>query len=189
VACNVEGMDTDGTLVDNALAGRRNGATRLVARYRPNVFSRLRQLVGDREVAWDLAQDVFLQAFRGLGRLQQRDQFGGWLMTIVWRTYSTWRRSASTKVNNHLTATDPRALDGVPASDADTIPLDIERRDLWRQVGELPAPYRRTLEQRYLEDLPLAEIAQRQGIGLPLAKFRLRRAQALLKELLAGATS
>jgi DNA-directed RNA polymerase specialized sigma24 family protein len=43
------------------------------------------------------------------------------------------------------------------------------------------------VEQRFYDDLPIAEIARRQGIDVPLAKYRIRHALELLRRKLEAA--
>lgn len=178
------GME-DGQLVGLALERRRGGATGLVTRYRPGVMSHLRRLVGDQDLASDLAQDVFLQVFRNLSGLREPQLFGAWLGTIVRRTFRGWLRATGARTGRRAVSLQPSSLDEIPGAHGDPFADCIENSDIWWVVGHLPDPYRLTLIQRFREDLPLASIAQRQRIGLPLAKFRLRRGLKLLREQLA----
>jgi RNA polymerase sigma-70 factor (ECF subfamily) len=170
----------DRMLVMRALQHRRGGATGLVERYRGTVESRLRKLVQDAELARDLAQETFLRAFRSLHRLRHLEQFCAWLMTIAWRTQYTWRRASRTRV----APTDPAVLDGLPQVDEDVVYQQVANKDIWSRLEKLPAPYRLTLSQRYRLDMSIPEIAQRQGISMSLAKFRLRRGHHLMRKVL-----
>ena len=49
-------------------------------------------------------------------------------------------------------------------------------------VEQLPEPYRTTLVLRFYNDLPLADVAERQNINLPLVKYRVRHGLKLLRE-------
>lgn len=157
---------------------------RLFRHYFPRVESRLRWLAGDRHVASDLAQDTFLQAFRDLPTAQVQ-RFGAWVMTIAWRTYRAWLRSAPERVARLSTATDPEVLDRLPVAVEDPTAQAAERSAVWRVVDRVSEPYRTTLIQRYREDRTVPEIAALQGIGLSLAKFRLRRGEQLARALMA----
>jgi RNA polymerase sigma-70 factor (ECF subfamily) len=55
----------------------------LVSRWEKRVFNYLLRLVGDREDALDLSQDVFLKAYQNLGKLEDPGRFGPWLFRIA----------------------------------------------------------------------------------------------------------
>jgi len=79
---------TDEQLVDVAQAEAetprgRAAATELLQRYRRPVYLWSYRYVKDHERALDLSQDVFLRAWRGLGRFGGRSQFSSWLFAIT----------------------------------------------------------------------------------------------------------
>lgn len=169
----------DDVLVHRALLGERNGATRLVAKYQRMVTAHLARCVRDEDQARDLAQESFLAAFRNLARLRDLEQFKAWLMRIAHRSFLAHRRAAAPAAP--LDASLPEVA-GNPEDD----PLEVvtSGHDLRGLVERLPEPYRTTVEQRFYRDLPIAEVARRQGIDLPLAKYRIRHAVGLLRRQL-----
>lgn len=75
---------TDQELVERAAAGDLDAFTQLVESRRDRVFRIARHLVGDEELARDIAQDVFLRLFRVIHRFRSGGRFDPWLhrMTI-----------------------------------------------------------------------------------------------------------
>ena len=75
---------SDPDLVEQAAAGDLDAFTRLVEGRRDRVFRIARHLVGDDELARDIAQDVFLRLFRVIHRFRRGGRFDAWLhrMTI-----------------------------------------------------------------------------------------------------------
>ena len=66
----------------------------LVSRWEKRVFNYLLRLVGDREDALDLSQDVFLKAYQNLKRLEDPGRFAGWLFRIAHNeAYSLMRKN------------------------------------------------------------------------------------------------
>lgn len=61
----------------------RDAVSQLLGRYRRRVLAWCWQVVRDRELALDLAQDVMICAWRGLGSYQEQDRFSAWLFTIA----------------------------------------------------------------------------------------------------------
>src|SRR5881397_3234656 len=73
---------TDAELVHACLAGRRDAFDTIVERHRRQVYQLCFRFVGNHEDASDLAQDVFLRAFRGLRSFRGQSSIGTWLYRI-----------------------------------------------------------------------------------------------------------
>ena len=65
----------------------------LVSRYQSRLVSILHNLIGRRDQAEDLAQDVFLRLFRARKRYQPGAKFSTYLFTIANNVASNWRRT------------------------------------------------------------------------------------------------
>ena len=72
----------DETLVRAFQAGRNDAFDRLVERHRRSVYQLCFRFVGNHEDAADLTQDVFVRAFRGLGRFKGDAALGTWLYRV-----------------------------------------------------------------------------------------------------------
>jgi len=175
----------DRVLILRAMHGERNGATRLVAKYGRLVKSHLTRCVKDADHAEDLVQESFLTAFRNLARLRDLEQFKSWLMRIAHRSFLAYLRSPTPA---HETVSGEFQLPEVMADAEVADPLEFltRNKNIRAIVEELPDPFRTTLDQRYYEDLPIAEVARRQSIDIPLAKYRIRHGLELLKRKLAA---
>ncbi|MBI4840115.1 MAG: sigma-70 family RNA polymerase sigma factor [candidate division NC10 bacterium] len=75
--------DEDPGLVDRAQAGDAGAFETLVRRYQGWVFTLALRMVGDRAEAEDLAQEIFLKAYRGLKRFRGASRFSTWLYSIT----------------------------------------------------------------------------------------------------------
>src|SRR5438093_10403224 len=69
-------------LVEACLAGRREAFDLIVERHRRPVYQLCYRFVGNHEDASDLAQDVFVRAYRGLRRFRGQSSLGTWLYRI-----------------------------------------------------------------------------------------------------------
>ena len=70
-------------IIRTVLSGRQQAYTLLVERYQKYVFTLTLRFVGDRELAEELAQDVFVKAYRSLADYRGESKFSTWLYTIV----------------------------------------------------------------------------------------------------------
>src|SRR5687767_5114429 len=107
---------TDADLVEASLAGDRQAFDVIVERHRRHVYQLCYRFVGNHEDASDLAQDVFVRAFRSLKTFKGQASLGTWLYRIA--------------VNVSLNKVSGRKLRAVPidslvtSHDARTVSLD-----------------------------------------------------------------
>src|SRR4029079_13244089 len=73
---------TDAELVEASLAGEREAFDLIVERHRRNVYQLCYRFVANQDDAADLAQDVFVRAFRGLRNFKGEASLGTWLYRI-----------------------------------------------------------------------------------------------------------
>lgn len=145
----------------------------LVDRHQHWLVRLLTHLLGNQSDAEDVAQDAFVRAFLAIENCGDGSRFRGWLRVIARRLAFNHRRDARARAHYEEQSGVPRAH----ASDSMTGRLG--ERDLLKQVlGELAYPYREIMVLRFVEELPLKEIADLLEIGESAAKMRLTRARA-----------
>jgi len=84
----------DRDLIAKARRGHVDAYNVLVSRWEKRVFNYLLRLVGHREDALDLSQDVFLKAYQNLRKLEEPAKFPGWLFRIAHNeAYSMLRKN------------------------------------------------------------------------------------------------
>lgn len=124
-------------------------------------------LTGDLAEAEDVVQEAFVRAMGKWGRLRAYDNPEAWLYTVACNlARSRWRRAQ-------------RALHLVPAPDP-APELSPDRVALLTALSKLPADQREAIVLHHLVDLPLDEIALRQGVPLGTVKARLSRGRKAL---------
>ena len=132
----------------------------LFQRYRPKVALWCMRLAGDRESAADLAQEVFLRAFRSLSGFRGDSKFSTWLYTIA-------RNHCCNEIKSRTvapeTTTDPTLLD-VPDEAPDAL-AQLERESSARILRELIHTSLTEVETRvmtlhYVEELPLDSVSR-----------------------------
>ena len=183
-------------LVDRARAGETGAFEALVRRYQGWVFTLALRMVGDRAEAEDLAQDVFLKAYRGLRGFKGASRFSTWLYAIAshhclnhlkarGRRGGLPRRGRDNPATgDDLPALVDRLPDGAPRADA-----LLERADLVRivqaEMAHLTEEHRMVLILRDIQGLPYEEIARTLGVELGTVRSRLHRARMEMKARLA----
>src|SRR5216110_1009353 len=151
---------TDAELVVSCLAGRRESFDLLVERHQRHVYQLCYRFVGNHEDASDLAQDVFIRAYRGLKNFKGEASLGTWLYRIAVNVSLTkvGAKGRTASLDPLLEANDHR----LAAHDerADEALLRGERAERVRAaIAKLPKKQRATLVLRVYHDLPHDQIA------------------------------
>jgi len=145
----------------------------LVDRHQQWLVRLLTHLLGNQSDAEDVAQDAFVRAFLAIEDCGDGARFRGWLRVIARRLAFNYRRDARARARYEEQSGGPMLPAGEMMSG------QLGERDLLRRVlDELAYPYREIMVLRFVEELPLREIADLLEIGESAAKMRLTRARA-----------
>ena len=147
---------------------------RIVADNQSMVFSLALRFLRDREGAEELAQDVFLQIYRQLGRIESAAHATWWLRRAI------CHRSIDEVRKRRLR---PRVgLEDAPEPAAREASGDLFLSDqLRRLVGSLPEKARMVVLLRYQEDLDPTEISELLDMPISTVKSHLHRSLAVLR--------
>lgn len=133
----------------------------------------LNQRAGDRQLAEDLLQDVFLKALAEGGSFCELTNPRAWLFRV-----SRNRLIDHLRTHKLLGELPPE----LPAKEEEPAPLESLTACLSRALSEMPEEDREALTLCDLEGLPQAEFARLKGLSLPGAKSRVQRARQRLGE-------
>jgi len=173
--------------------GDSDAFAQLVAQHEGMVFGLAARLLGDVEEAKDVAQDVFIQVYRALGRFEGRSRLKTWIYRIVLnqcrnrrRFWSRHARRASCSLEALTAAEEARLAAG--REDADGPFAGVARRERVARVHQALARLR--FEQRAIlllreqDGLSCDEIAVALGIAEGTVKSRLARAREAFRQAL-----
>jgi RNA polymerase sigma-70 factor (ECF subfamily) len=167
----------DPDLIQGAQRGKVEAYNVLVSRWEKRVFNYLLRLVGDREDAMDLSQEVFLKAYMNLKRLEDRNRFAPWLFRIAHNeAYSHLRRKRP------QTEWDPQAAEAAPLSR--TAPLETALA-VRKALELLPEEQKEAVVLKIYEGFKFEEIAEILSCPVSTVKSRLYTALDNLKQTLA----
>ncbi len=170
--------DAELKLVRAAQAGDAAAFGALVDRYRHQVYGLCYHIVSDFEVARDLAQEAFVQAFRRLGQLRRAANFVAWLRALTRNTCRMWLR----RPRPNTVPMDAAAGESVgDPSDASAVKATVEAA-----LATLPEQARLVLTLFYIDGLTHDDISRFLGTSTSAVTARLHRArERLRKELVA----
>jgi RNA polymerase sigma-70 factor (ECF subfamily) len=177
---------TDAELVAACLAGEREAFDVIVERHRRHVYQLCYRFVGNHEDASDLAQDVFIRAYRGLKTFKSQASLGTWLYRIGVNVCLN-RVSAKTpkpEPLEPLMATSDERVASHDESAAERLLRDERAQRVRAAIARLPKKQRATLVLRVYHDLPHEEIARALGSSVGAVKANFFHALNNLKKLL-----
>ena len=174
---------TDEKFVSQTLAGDRDAFGVLVHKYQEMVYTYAFHKTRNEADAQDIAQEVFLQAYRRLYQLRQPHLFRSWLYTIMSNECKRWLGRVAQKRRREvvLEEASDEALQIEPAHVA---PVKDWQVDLEQALSHLPDDNRVAVSMFYMGDCSLKEISEFLGISINTVKSRLRRARQQLGEAL-----
>ena len=155
--------------------------------YADRVYGALRRFGLDAGEADEVAQEVFVRAWRGLGRFEERARFSTWLYRIAFNeaqrrlTRRPPARAASDPDRDDLIASLPESPELSP--EALTLGSEFEQT-LARALEQLPMEWRSAVVLRDVEGLSTEEAAEIVGVGQGAFKSRLHRGRMQLRALL-----
>lgn len=160
--------------------GEREAFGRLVERYQRDVYRLCYRYVDNHQDANDMAQEVFLRAYRAIDKFRGDSSFSTWIYRIAVNTclnFRSQRRPESEPLEESLPDGSRSAADDV---------LRRERARIVRgAVARLPERQRATLILKVYHDLTHEEVAEVLGSSVGTVKANLFHAMGNLRKLLA----
>lgn len=179
----------DQELIARTLQGDQIAFEVLVHRYSRQVLRVIRGVLARSSEVEDIAQEVFLRAYRSLGQVQAGSRLGPWLVRIaVNLCYDHLRRLRRRRERtfSELTERETMALDTLLKDETALTQIDrLSLRDLAeRLVGQLAPQDRAVLLLKEREGMETGEIARALGCSEIAVRLRLFRARRSLRKLL-----
>jgi RNA polymerase sigma factor (sigma-70 family) len=186
-------VEAEQGLVEQCRQGDQQAFSRLVGLHEGMVLNLAGRLLGDVDEARDVAQEVFLQVYRMLGRFEGRSSHKTWIYRIVenhCRNRHRWwrrrRRDRSIAIEE-LSPSDAAQMSMRAGSQDDPFE-ECRRRERERGVRagleRLSFEHRTVLLLREVEGLSCDEIAATLGLPEGTVKSRLSRARESLRQCL-----
>ena len=171
----------DPDVLRRAQRGDERAFAQILRAYETPIFNYVYRIVGDRALAEDLTQEVFVRVFQALPRFSLRCKFTTWLFQVT-----------KNRVLDELRARERRPHSVLAIEDAprlEIVDLPVERLEtieaVWRAVRELNPDLKMALLLRDVAGLPYNEIADSLEITLATVKWRIFKAREEVQQALA----
>jgi RNA polymerase sigma-70 factor, ECF subfamily len=163
----------DHLLLRKAQKGDERAFRAIVEAYEAPVFNYVLRMVGDRALAEDLTQEIFLRIYQGLSGFSLRCRFTTWLFQVAKNRVLDELRARERKPQSVVTLEDLPPLEVVDAP-----PERVEAIDaVWRAVAQLNPDLKMALLLRDVVGLSYTEIADSLEITLATVKWRIFKAR------------
>lgn len=176
--------DSDHELLLRYREGNIRSLERLVERYRQPLFGFILNMIGRRDDADDVFQEVWFRAIKALDRYRS-DRFLSWLFRIARNLVIDRHRSRKPVVSLEDERQDGAALGDVIADPGRTAAALADGREMIRKVAAavagLPEEQKEVFLMRVEADLPFREIARIQRVSINTALARMQYALAKLR--------
>jgi RNA polymerase sigma-70 factor (ECF subfamily) len=166
-------------LVEEIIQGNSQAFQPLIERYSRLVYTSVLKIVRAPDIAEDIAQEAFFQAFRSLASFRGESAFSTWLVRIaVNKALDYCRRQKALLETEEMPANIADDGGGNPEA------VFLKKEEMWRlreQVLNLPPIYRRAIYDYYFNELTYKDIAAREGVSVRAIESRIYRAKAILR--------
>ncbi len=174
---------SDNEIISKVLTGDYQAYAGLVNRYQNYVFTLSLRIVKNREDAEEVAQDVFIKAYKYLADFRGASRFTTWLYTIVNNTCISFLRKKKLDIHS---LDNEKVFDLAENQDSGMSANLVEQKSklgmVNKAIGLLNPDDAKIITLFYKAEQSLEETAQVLGIEVNAAKVRLHRARTRLKE-------
>ena len=189
--------NNDVELIQHSLAGEQDAFAKLVKKYQKPVHALAWRKVGDFHIAEEITQDTFLQVYKKLGTLKDPHRFEGWLYRIAARQCQAWLRKKRMQTQS-LDETDIDLIDNTTysqyiAEEQAKAAVEAQRGVVHKLLARLRESERTVVTLYYFGEMTCEEISRFLGVSastvksrLRRARFRLRKAEPMIREALEG---
>lgn len=182
---------SEAALVERIAAGEQSACAELVAGHERMVFQLALHMLGDRDEALDLSQDVFLSVFRTIHKFRGHSALKTWIYRIVINHARNrqrwWRRrhkADQVSLDAHVAAHGELPQTGDDTSPDRALARKQLAERLWTALDQLPFDQRTVIVLREIEGMSYEEIAYSSGVAVGTVKSRLTRARQTLRRQL-----
>jgi RNA polymerase sigma-70 factor (ECF subfamily) len=153
----------------------------LVDKYKAMAYNIAYRIVGDADIAKDMAQESFISAYASLKRFKYGSKFSSWLYRIVVNKCKDHLRAERDKV-------DVDEISDIAPSKERTPEQTVSSRQtgdvIQQALNSLPDEYRDVIVLKHIEELGYREISDILGVSVNALKVRAHRGREMLRELL-----
>lgn len=177
---------TDEMIIKAVVNGEVELFSLLIERYQDRVYSTTYRMLGNREDALDISQEVFLKVYKKLSSFNYNSAFSTWLFKITANKCRDLLRHRKTKINKNKVSLEQSQENGFQFEDDDNPEksyLEKEaEKNIIQLINNLKTEFKEVIVLRDIEDFSYREISEILSIQPGTVKSRISRARKYLKD-------
>ncbi|MGM0602569.1 MAG: RNA polymerase sigma factor [Bacillota bacterium] len=158
----------------------------LIERYQDRVYSTTYRMLGNREDALDISQEVFLKVYKKLSSFNYKSAFSTWLFKITANKCRDLLRHRKTKINKNKVSFEQSQENGFQFEDGNNPEQSYLKKEAEKNIiqliNNLKIEFKEVIVLRDIEDFSYHEISEILSIPPGTVKSRISRARKYLKE-------
>ena len=164
------------------LDGEASSFTKLVNKYRRQVYAVAYRFTRNAEEAGDLTQETFIKAYKGLASFRQESSFKTWLLRITTNLSINYTKSgriskdSGEEPDEFRTGANGQALEGLL--------FDERKQELHKAIAKLPPKQKQALMLKTFEEMTCDQVAQVMNCSPGTVKANVFNARKKLKTIL-----
>ena len=175
--------DSDASLVMYSLGGDRDAFCEIVTRYQNLLCSLAYSSLGDIKHSEDVAQEVFVEAWKKLDTLIEPEKLKAWLCGMLRFKISHFRRKESNQPTKNAQSLDEHQLHELESTALEHAAIQQQQNVLlWQVLNKIDSLYREPLILFYREQQSIERVAAELDLTQDTVKQRLSRGRKLLKK-------
>ncbi|MFB0565524.1 MAG: RNA polymerase sigma factor [Candidatus Aminicenantaceae bacterium] len=183
-------MIEDKELIERILQGEKEAFEMIIRKYENPMLNYIGRMVGERELALELTQEVFIRSYTSLNSYQPQYKFRSWLFKIASNlVIDYWRKKkVATFSLNHRNVRENQKQSIQVADDEPSIIQKFELSQLRERIDQIlekiPASYRELFVWRHINELSYEEIAEIKELPVGTIKNRVFQTKEIIRQLL-----
>jgi RNA polymerase sigma-70 factor, ECF subfamily len=186
--------ERDKNLVKRTLRGDKKAFEMIISNYQQPLLNYIGRMVGEREMALDFTQEVFIKAYASLRSFEPRYKFSTWLYKIAsnlvidhWRKKKIATLSMSEPLSEDSGGLTLDIPDGKPSVVHKFELSELRKRIEWA-MEQIPASLRELFIWRHVNGLSYEEMAEIKNLPVGTVKNRVYQAKEMIRQLLEAKT-
>lgn len=183
-------MIEDTALVEEALNGNEKAFEMIIKKYQQPLLNYIGRMVGERELALDFTQEVFIKIYSSLRSYQPQYKFSTWLFKIASNlVIDYWRKKKITGISIDQSLNEE--YDNRPIQIPDNEPSIVKKFELAelkekieRTLELIPASLKELFVLKHVSWFSYEEIAEMKELPLGTVKNRIFQAKEMIRQLL-----
>ena len=182
-------MDEDKKIIERVLRGERESFAMIIQKYHAPLLNYVGRMVGEREMALDFTQEIFIKSYSSLHTYQPHYKFSTWLFKIASNTLiDYWRKKKLDTFSVDQQIDDDKRLPFEIPDNEKPITRQYElsqmRERIEKALDRIPPQLRELFVWRHVNEFSYEEIAEIKGLPLGTIKNRVFQAKELIRKYL-----